>query len=126
MENQKTKTYWNIGKHIHEHMLNYSGRADYGDYLFKRIVEELEIGKRTLYRAVQFYKTYPEIVSGRTQLNWSHLRILISVDDDEKRNEYKERVLNENLNATELEELVKREKKLEKQKNRNPTLIKNS
>ena len=60
-ENQRTKTYWNIGKHIHEHMLNHSDRANYGDYLFKRIAEELETGKRTLYRAVQFYTITPYI-----------------------------------------------------------------
>jgi len=72
LENEKTVTYCKIGKHIHEHLLNYGERADYGDYLFKKLSEQLNMGIRTLYRSVQFYETYPEIVSALTQLTWGH------------------------------------------------------
>ena len=47
IETEKTKTYWNIGKHIYEHLLKYSDRAEYGDYLFKTLEKELSISKYT-------------------------------------------------------------------------------
>ena len=49
IENQKTTTYWNIGKHISQHLLDYSDRAEYGDNLFELIAAELNIGASTLY-----------------------------------------------------------------------------
>ena len=55
-ENERTLTYWRIGKHIHEHLLYHEDRADYGDYLLMRLAEELNVGLRTLYRTVQFLK----------------------------------------------------------------------
>ena len=84
IENQKTKTYWNIGKHISQHLLDYSDRVDYGEYLYTLLAEELTISKSTLYRAVQFYETYPEIVAPVRQLTWSHYIILVTVKDEDK------------------------------------------
>lgn len=49
---EKTTTYWNIGKNIHQHLLKYSERADYGEALFKLLSSELNIGSSILYRTV--------------------------------------------------------------------------
>ena len=106
IETEKTKTYWNIGKHIYEHLLDYSDRADYGDSLFKILAKQLNIRAQVLYTAVQFYKTYPKILPARAILTWSHYRILITVQDEEKRKEYERRVLEENLSTRELQELI--------------------
>ena len=58
IENEKTATYWNIGKHIHTHLLKHQDRAEYGDSLFALLSSELNIGASTLYRTVLFYETY--------------------------------------------------------------------
>ncbi len=110
IETEKTATYWNIGKHIHEHLLNYRDRAEYGDYLFNTLDEALTIHKRTLYRAVQFYETYPEIVTILSQLKWSHFLVLLTVKDEKKRHEYEKKVINENLTVQKLKEIIKEDK----------------
>jgi hypothetical protein len=91
--NEKTTTYWNIGEYIHEHLLNYKDRADYGDQLFKVIAQQLNTRARALYTAVQFYETYPRILPARTQLTWSHYKILVSLEDDDKRKKYEQQVI---------------------------------
>lgn len=111
IETEKTKTYWNIGKHIHEHLLDYQDKAVYGDYLFKTIALELKISKRALYRAVQFHETYPKIVPALAQLTWTHYTLLLSVDDEEKRKEYEQLVIDNVLSTRELEELIKKDTK---------------
>jgi len=111
IENQKTITYWNIGKHIHQHLLKYNDRAEYGENLFKLISQELNIGTSTLYRAVLFYETYPNILAPAPKLTWSHYRILITVKDEEKRKEFEQLVINEGLSKRELKELVKQYRK---------------
>jgi len=108
--NEKTTTYWNIGKYIHEHLLNYSDKAEYGDYLFITLSQDLYIGKRTLYMALQFYETYPKIVKALSQLKWAHYLVLITVHDEDKRREYEQKVINENLSTRELKEIIKNNK----------------
>ncbi|MBN2443562.1 MAG: hypothetical protein JXJ04_19540 [Spirochaetales bacterium] len=55
--NEKTTTYWNIGKYLYEHLLNYKDRAEYGEQLFKIIAKQLNTHSRSLSTAVQFYET---------------------------------------------------------------------
>ncbi len=65
----KTTVMWRIGSHIHTHILEHLDKADYGDYVFKKLAKEFNMGKRTLYRTVQFYKEYPNSVSPVTLLS---------------------------------------------------------
>ena len=69
VNNRKTAVMWRIGSFIHAHILEHSDKADYGDFVFKKLSEEFNMGKRTLYRTVQFYKEYPKSVSPVTQLS---------------------------------------------------------
>ena len=41
VENEKTITYWKIGRHIHTHLLEHNSRAGYGTELFKSLAEKL-------------------------------------------------------------------------------------
>ncbi len=43
MEQEKRLTYWNVGKHIKEHLLQNEQRADYATYLVPQLSQELEI-----------------------------------------------------------------------------------
>ena len=49
VSNRKTTVMWRISSYIHTHILEYSEKADYGDYLFNKLAEELGKNKRTLY-----------------------------------------------------------------------------
>ena len=76
IDSEKTKTYWNIGRHIHEHLLEHADRAEYGDYLFKELAKDLTIGIRTLYKAVQFYEEYPRLCTQCVH-NWNGVTIVV-------------------------------------------------
>lgn len=59
---------WMIGYYIDAFELRGSGRAEYGDQLFAKLSSELtaaslsNCNKRQLYRYLQFFRTYPQIV----------------------------------------------------------------
>jgi hypothetical protein len=40
VENEKTLTYWKIGRHIHTHLLEHNSRAEYGQELVKKLSEK--------------------------------------------------------------------------------------
>ncbi len=110
VSNRKIAVMWRIGSYISIHILEHSEKVDYGDFLFDKLAEELNIGKRTLYRTVQFYKEYPEIVSPATQLTWSHYVILLSVKQSVKRKKYEKLIINKNLSKRQLQEIIRKEK----------------
>ena len=86
--------YWNLGHRIFEEEQQGKKRADYGTYLTKELSRRLvpEYGSgfsiRQLELCRQFYRTYPIANTLRSQLNWSQYRMLIQIDDPDKRESY--------------------------------------
>ena len=86
--------YWNLGQRIFEEEQQGKKRADYGTYLTKELSRRLvpEYGSgfsiRQLELCRQFYRTYPIANTLRSQLNWSQYRMLIQIDDPDKREYY--------------------------------------
>ena len=87
-------TYWNVGRRIVEEEQNGSDKAKYGDYLVKRIAEELSnaYGSSFNYRNICYYRNFYlcfnnlEIVNTRVHnLTWSHFRTLLRVADEDAR-----------------------------------------
>lgn len=87
-------TYWNIGKRIVEEEQAGSARAQYGKKIIPALAEELRLsygggyGKRNLAYYRKFYLAFPnsEILHTCVQnLSWSHIRLLIHVEDEEAR-----------------------------------------
>lgn len=81
---------WLLGKRIAEEELTGNRQSDYGkkiiDDLAKRLTNNYGKGftKSNLYRYVQFYKAYPEIVATLSRqsgaaLSWSHYLVLLLV-----------------------------------------------
>ena len=90
-------TYWNIGRRIVEEEQSGNTRAAYGKMLIPDLAEKLtsEYGsgysKRNLAYYRKFYLTFndKEILHTRVQnLNWSHIRRLLSVNSPEAREWY--------------------------------------
>lgn len=87
-------------------------RAEYGAYLLQNIALEIgaEFGSgfsvRQLERARQFYRTYPIATALRTQLNWYQYRLLIQIDDNDKREYYELEAANNNWTGRELERQI--------------------
>ena len=87
-------TYWNIGKRIVEQELGGSERAEYGRGLISALAEDLtkEFGKnyskRNLHYYIKFYQCFPDeqIVNACVHnLNWTHIRSLLRVTDENAR-----------------------------------------
>ncbi|MBO4403540.1 MAG: hypothetical protein J5792_07715 [Bacteroidales bacterium] len=108
----RVRMYWNLGRRIFEEEQHGKERADYGAYLVKTLAINLEVeygsgfGVRQLERARQFYRTYPIASTVRTQLNWSQYKLLISIEDPDKREYYELESVNNAWTARETERQI--------------------
>ncbi|MBO4751502.1 MAG: DUF1016 family protein [Bacteroidales bacterium] len=90
----RVQMYWQLGRRIFEEEQQGKQRADYGTYLIRNLATQLEpeygsgFGVRQLERARQFYRIYPIASTLRTQLNWAQYKLLISIQDPDKREYY--------------------------------------
>jgi len=94
VDHHRTVMYWHIGERIFNEEQQGKDRADYGNYLIKYLSEQLqpEFGSgfsyRQLHRYRQFYRMFPIVSTLRTQLSWSHYKLLLSIDNEDKREYY--------------------------------------
>ena len=88
--------YWKIGKRVQNEVLR-GERADYGKLVVRTLAQDLteQYGRgwstRQLWYCVHFVEVFPafEIVNTLcSQLSWSHIRLLLGVDDELKREFY--------------------------------------
>ena len=88
------KSYWDIGRIIVEHEQSGSLRAEYGKYTLQELSERLtkEFGKgftvRTLQQMKKFYVLFPNTNALRSQLTWTHYRLLMTVENEKAREWY--------------------------------------
>lgn len=87
-------TYWSIGKRIVEQEQQGKGRAEYGKLIISTLAEKLTVefgsgfSSRNLHYFRRFYTMFPnpEILNTCVQnLNWSHFRTLLRVEDEDAR-----------------------------------------
>lgn len=104
--------YWQVGRHIVEEVQHGKERAEYGAYIIKFLAQELEkdFGSGFSYRQLnfcrQFYLTFPIVNTLRSQLNWSQYKLLIRIEDEDKRNYYIEEACNNNWSFRQLERQI--------------------
>ena len=109
---QRVLMYWQLGERIFVEEQRGEDRAKYGEYLIKNLAIDLEpefgsgFSIRQLERARQFYRVYPITSALRTQFNWSQYRLLMSIDDDYKREYYELEALNNAWTGRELERQI--------------------
>lgn len=107
--------YWNVGKRINEEILQHN-RAEYGkqilETLSKILTEEYGTGwsERQLSYCVKFYNIFNDFEILHTlcsKLSWSHLRLLLYMDDPLKRDFYIELCKHEKWSVRQLQERIK-------------------
>lgn len=104
--------YWQIGWHIVEEEQQGKKRADYGSFLIKNLSEALEkdlasgFSIRQLETCRQFYHTSPIAHTLRAQLNWTQYKLLLCIDDEDKRTYYIEEACNNNWSTRQLERQI--------------------
>ncbi|MCL2400054.1 MAG: PDDEXK nuclease domain-containing protein [Defluviitaleaceae bacterium] len=85
------QAYWEIGREITEAV---GDRAEYGKQLLLFLSEQLtiEFGKgftvANLRNMRQFYKTFPNRYALRSELTWTHYRLLMRVEESSRRDFY--------------------------------------
>jgi len=83
VDHERTTMYWHIGQRIFEEEQQGRDRADYGSYLTKLIADQLEpeygsgFSKRQEELFRQFSRTFPIANALRSQLGWTHYKMLI-------------------------------------------------
>lgn len=111
-----TYAYWDIGKRIVEQEQKGISKAKYGSYLIKRLAQELsgEYGSgfsvATIRNCRQLYLTFSKESYGYSMIgkvHWSHLRVIMRLDDEEERNFYLNETANEYWSVRELERNIK-------------------
>lgn len=103
------KSYWQIGKLILDDEQKGASRAAYGEAVLKNLAIQLtqEFGKgfdlRNLNNMRAFYMTFPIWNALRTELSWTHYRIISRLETEEKRNYYIQQSIDNGWNSRELE-----------------------
>ncbi len=101
-----------MGMHIVEEEQRGKERADYGTYLIKSLANSLteEYGSGYSFRQLnfcrQFYTFFPIVNALRSQLNWTQYRLLLRIEDPDKRTYYIEESCNNNWSARQLERQI--------------------
>lgn len=113
IEQEKVRTYWETGRLIHTHILTNNTRtAVYGKQLIVRLAKDLGVGETLLRRCSQFYQTFKKIPAGRHEslppLSWTHYRTLITVDDEDRREQLAKRAEESRWTAEYLENEIKK------------------
>jgi predicted nuclease of restriction endonuclease-like (RecB) superfamily len=109
---QRVQMYWRIGQRIVEEEQGGQAEADYGAYVIRDLAGQIqpEFGSgfsvRQLELARQFYRTYPIANALRSQLNWAQYRLLIRMDDPDKREYYELEAVRSGWTGRELERQV--------------------
>jgi len=106
------QAYWHIGKVIVEEEQRGKAKAEYGEYLLKNLSQRLtkDFGKGFDYSNVknmrQFYMAFPIGDALRSQLNWTHYRLLMRVEKESVRNFYIEECIAGNWSTRQLERQI--------------------
>ena len=112
VDNERTIMYWTIGKRIFEEEQQGKDRADYGTYLIQFIAQELEpeygsgYSKRQIELFRQFYRAFPIANALRSQLSWTHYKLIIRLDSQDKIDFYIAETVKNNWNTRQMERQI--------------------
>ena len=100
--------FWFIGERIVKEEQQGNVRANYGEQIIAQLSKELGKGfsKRTLWDYKKFYLTFPNIKDSAhtcAQLTWSHIRLIMRVENTQARNYYLQETAEQHWSARTLE-----------------------
>lgn len=105
------EAYWNIGKLIVEEQKG-EEKAEYGDFIIKNLSKELtkDFGKgftqSNLRNMRQFYLIFNNSYALRSELSWTHYRLLMRLENEEKRDFYIDECIKSNWSTRQLERQI--------------------
>ena len=105
-------TYYNVGKELIEAQGG-EARAKYGNQLIKEYSIKLtgEYGKgydyKNLFRMRQLYLSFPKVATVWRQLNWSIIKLILPIKNENKRNYYINSCIEHNFSVRQLRDYIK-------------------
>jgi len=112
VDHERVLMYWNIGKRIFEEEQHGKDRAIYGERLIPYLSDQLvplfgnAFSARNLNYFRQFHRLFPIVNALRSQLTWTHYRLMLSFDPEDKRAFYIEEAIKNNWTARQLERQI--------------------
>ncbi len=115
MNAEITLLYWKVGKRINNEILG-NERAEYGKQIVKTLSSKLEEeygkgwGEKQLRHCMHFASVYPDekiVYALRIQLSWTHIRLIMFIDDALKRDFYIEMSKIERWSSRQLQDRIK-------------------
>lgn len=112
VNSEMVQAYWLVGQAIVEQEQQGQSRADYGEKLIVSLAEKMKVEgfkgfqSRNLWRMRDFYLKFPKVNAVRSQLSWTHYRLLLKVFSDAGRSYYELEAAAENWSTRELERQI--------------------
>lgn len=112
VDSERVRMYWKLGERIFMEEQGGAERAEYGINLLQTLANKIEseFGSGFSYRQLafcrQFYRAYPIVNAVRSQLNWYQYRLLIQINDIDKREYYELEAAHNNWTGRELERQI--------------------
>lgn len=109
---ETVKSYWNIGQKIVEEEQGGKDRAEYGKEILTQLSERLTVdygrsfSVRNLRYMRQFFTVFPKWNAVRSQLSWTHYRLLSKLVNQEERTFYLEESIAGNWSSRTLERQI--------------------
>jgi len=106
------QAYWSIGRAIVEEEQNGQDRAEYGQELIKQLAKKLtkkhgkSFSERNLWYIKQFYQKWSNLNALRSELSWTHYRLLLRVENDQARQFYLQEAIECNWSTRSLERQI--------------------
>jgi len=106
------QAYWNIGRAIVEEEQNGQDRAEYGQYILQELAKKLtkkygkSYGERNLRYVRQFYRIFQNWNAVRSELRWTHYRLLLRIENDQARQFYLQEAIDCNWSTRSLERQI--------------------
>ena len=108
----QVQTYWQIGRHIVEFEQGGQARAAYGSQLIPQLAQSFtgEFGKgfdeRNLRNMRAFFQQFPKWNALRTELSWTHYRLLLRLDSPLAREWYMQEAASQHWSTRVLERQI--------------------
>ena len=106
------QAYWNVGREILEEEQNGQERAKYGSALLEDLARRLtklygkSFSSRHLRYMRQFYREFPKWNAVRSELSWTHYRLLLKVEREDARVVYMKEAIAGNWSTRQLERQI--------------------
>ena len=112
VDRERVLMYWKLGERIFNEEQQREDRAAYGSALVANLAIKMEaefgsgFSARQLAYARQFYRIYPILHAVRAQFNWLQYKLLIHIEDPDRREYYELETLNNHWTGRELERQI--------------------